>query len=124
DVNEPSAAIKTTLSAAMTNVQLTASVGSTTGFPATGTLVIDTEYLNYTGTTANSFTGLTRGVLGSTAAAHANGATVALYGSGAVWATSSNGAQSVAKNEFCYTNWNAASKLYDMSGNLSEWTSK
>ena len=41
----------------------------------------------------------------------------------AIWATASNGAMSVAKGEFCYSDWVAAGKLYDMSGNVGEWTS-
>jgi len=41
----------------------------------------------------------------------------------AVWATGSNGAQSVALNEFCFTDWTTAGKIHDLSGNLSEWTS-
>ncbi len=55
----------------------TVNVASTTSFPSTGTLIIDSEAMTYTGTTATTFTGVTRGRLGTAAAAHANGATVA-----------------------------------------------
>jgi formylglycine-generating enzyme required for sulfatase activity len=41
----------------------------------------------------------------------------------AVWATGSNGAMSTARAEYCYTDWGAAGRLHDMSGNLGEWTS-
>jgi hypothetical protein len=41
----------------------------------------------------------------------------------AVWVTGANGAQSVATGNYCYTDWVAAGKLHDLSGNLSEWTS-
>ena len=55
-------------------------VNSTTGFPNTGTIYVRTanngglgntctEYINYTGITANSFTGLTRGQAGATVTA-------------------------------------------------------
>jgi hypothetical protein len=53
----------------------TINVASTTGFPSTGTLMIrtmtstsagQTEYVNYTGTTATSFTGCIRGLAGNT----------------------------------------------------------
>jgi len=48
----------------------TINVNSTSGFPATGTLVIDAEIITYTGVTGTSFTGCTRGTNGSTAVQH------------------------------------------------------
>ncbi|MBT9168445.1 MAG: hypothetical protein DDT19_01790 [Syntrophomonadaceae bacterium] len=69
----------TTLSAAMDATQTTATVVSTTGYPSAGTLLIGSEAMTYTGTTATTFTGLTRGALGTTAATHALGATVNNY---------------------------------------------
>jgi hypothetical protein len=49
----------------------TINVASTAGFPATGTLIIDAEIVTYSGLTATSFTGCTRGTDGSTAVVHA-----------------------------------------------------
>ncbi|HEX4825432.1 MAG TPA: SUMF1/EgtB/PvdO family nonheme iron enzyme [Candidatus Polarisedimenticolaceae bacterium] len=37
-----------------------------------------------------------------------------------VWPTGSNGS---SPTNFCYTDWGAAGKLHDLSGNLGEWTS-
>ncbi len=61
-------------------------VDSTAGFPDRGTIEIfglsserSTEIVNYTGKTATSFTGLTRGVMNSTAAEHWNDSFVWLY---------------------------------------------
>lgn len=51
-------------------------VNSTTGFAATGTLLIDSELITYSGKTGTDFTGCTRGVNGTTAASHTTGATV------------------------------------------------
>ena len=51
-------------------------VNSTTGFAATGRILIDSELITYTGKTSTDFTGCTRGALGTTAAAHTTGATV------------------------------------------------
>jgi hypothetical protein len=51
-------------------------VVSTTGFPVSGRIRIDNEFIDYTGTTAGSFTGATRGALSTVAAAHLSGATV------------------------------------------------
>ncbi len=58
----------------------TFNVASTTGFPEAGTLLIGSEFVTYTGVTATSFTGVTRGVtldtVTSTAASHANGKSI------------------------------------------------
>jgi hypothetical protein len=70
----------------ITNSATSITVDSTTGFPDQGTIEIyglsaerPTEIVSYTGKTATSFTGLTRGVMGSTAAEHWNDAFVWLY---------------------------------------------
>jgi hypothetical protein len=72
----------TTLSADITAGQTTITVGSTTGPPLyapRGRIVIDSELIAYTGTTATTFTGAKRGVDGTTAAAHTSGAAVSQY---------------------------------------------
>ncbi len=51
-------------------------VDDTTGFPASGNIKIETEVISYTGTTATTFTGIGRGASSTTAAAHADNATV------------------------------------------------
>ena len=61
------------LTAALTNVATTVTVNSTTGFPGAGRIIIDAEQINYTGTTATTFTGCTRAQGGTVAAAHALG---------------------------------------------------
>jgi hypothetical protein len=68
----------TTLSSSITNVSTTPiSVASTTGFPASGWILIESELIQYTGTTSTTFTGITRGVLGTTNVAHTAGVAVA-----------------------------------------------
>ncbi len=69
----------TALSAAALIGDVTLTVTSTAGYPSQGTLLVDTEAMIYTGVTATTFTGLTRGTLGSTAAGHALSATVNNY---------------------------------------------
>ena len=68
----------TTLTNSISNVSTTdIVVGSTAQFGLTaGAIIIGTEIISYTGKTATSFTGITRGVYGSTKAAHTAGATV------------------------------------------------
>jgi hypothetical protein len=55
--------------AAHTNSVTTITVASTSAFPSKGYLVIKREIVSYTGTTSTTFTGCTRGVGGTTAAA-------------------------------------------------------
>lgn len=65
----------TALNGSITNADATITVDDTTYFLSSGTryLRIEDEWISYTGTTPTTFTGCTRGVLGSTAAAHADG---------------------------------------------------
>lgn len=67
---------RTTLNGGIDNVVTTLNVVSTSGFSGSGWVTIDSETIRYTGTTATSFTGCTRGVGGTTAVSHSNGATV------------------------------------------------
>lgn len=66
----------TTVNGAHTSAVTTITVASTTGYPTSGTLLINGEAMTYTGTTATTFTGVTRGVLGTTAVALSNAQTV------------------------------------------------
>lgn len=64
----------TTLTANMSNNSTTPiRVVSTAGFLNAGTLIIKSELIAYTGKTATTFTGITRGVYGSTNVAHTAG---------------------------------------------------
>ena len=49
-----------------------------TGFPTSGTIKVDAEFISYTGITGNNLTGITRDVAG-TRAAHANGSSVEFF---------------------------------------------
>ena len=64
----------TTLTANMTNNSTTPiQVTSTAGFLSAGALIIESELIRYTGKTATTFTGITRGAYGSTNVAHTAG---------------------------------------------------
>jgi len=68
----------TTLSANISNVSTTpVSVASTDGFPSSGWFLIGGEIISYSGKTSTTFTGITRGVLGTTNLAHTAGAAIA-----------------------------------------------
>ena len=67
----------TTLTANMTNNGTTPiQVTSTEGFVSSGGLIIGSELITYTGKTSTTFTGITRGVYGSTNVAHTAGVSV------------------------------------------------
>src|ERR1051326_6943869 len=70
-------AASTTLSGAHNNSITTLTVASTTLFPSSGILLVDSELISYTGKTSGTFTGCTRAVESTTAASHSSGATVA-----------------------------------------------
>jgi hypothetical protein len=85
----------TTLNGALNDSATTITVVSTTGFAASGAIGIDGEYITYSGVTATTFTGCTRGV-GSTAVSHASGDVVNQYSNATGWgesATSGVGVQ-------------------------------
>jgi len=68
-----------TTATAATSSDTTLNVASTAGYPSVGTLLVGNEAIIYSGKTTNSFTGLTRGVYGTTAAAITNGTSVNNY---------------------------------------------
>lgn len=71
---------RTTLNGAIDAVVTTLTVASTANYPApSGKVVIGTERISYTGFTATTFTGCTRGVDGTTAAVHSDAVTVTQY---------------------------------------------
>lgn len=69
-------ALSTTLNGGINNSVTTLTVASTQYFSNAGTIEIDSERITYTGKTSTTFTGCTRGVHGTSAASHSNGATV------------------------------------------------
>ena len=69
----------TAVSGALSAINTTVTVTSTTGFTATGNILIDSETISYTGVTVTTFTGCTRGVNGAgsgAATTHTNGTAV------------------------------------------------
>lgn len=75
----------TTLTTGITNVSTTpVVVGSTDSFPTAGWFLIENEIISYTGKTPTTFTGITRGVLGTTNVAHLAGVAISeVQGTGA-----------------------------------------
>lgn len=84
----------TTLSTTIPNPTSTANivVDSTAGFGNTGTILIEDEFISYTGKTSNTFTGITRSQYSSSGASH----TAGVYVSEAQAAPSANTATALA----------------------------
>lgn len=78
-VEPPNPNAETTLTANVTATDTTLPVVDATTFFPSGYLLIDKEWVTYTGTTPTSFTGVTRGVNGTTAAAYLSGTTVQYF---------------------------------------------
>lgn len=74
--NIDTTSVSTTLNGGINNSTTTITVVSTTGFDSKGIITIDSEEIKYSGKTSTQFTGCTRGLNGTTAASHSNGATV------------------------------------------------
>jgi hypothetical protein len=68
-----------TLNGALTAAATTIPVVSSTGFAASGRLIIDGEAIDYAAISGNSFIGVTRGTGGTTASSHVSGAGVGQY---------------------------------------------
>jgi hypothetical protein len=65
-----------TLSSSINTSVTSLTMASTTSFPSTGTVIVGSELITYTGNSGGTLSGLTRGALGTTAASHSSGATV------------------------------------------------
>ncbi len=73
----PTTAVEDTeLNGAITAADTTLTVNTTAGFPASGSVQIGTEIIDYTGKTDATFTGCTRGARGTVAAVHNDEAVV------------------------------------------------
>ena len=65
-----------TLSSALNSSATSLTMASSSSFPSTGTVIIGSELITYTGNSGGTLSGLTRGASGTTAASHSSGATV------------------------------------------------
>ena len=77
-LNKDAKQANTILNGAITNSDTTLTVDTTTGFPTSGTLLIGTEEMTYTGKTSTTFTGITRNTNSAGAASAVDDATVKL----------------------------------------------
>jgi len=76
--------VTTILTSGIDDDDTTIPVSSTSSFDSTGTIIINSENITYTGTTSTTFTGATRGAESTTAASHSNADTVAQIDAGGI----------------------------------------
>ena len=106
--------ISTTTTATLATTATTVAVADTDGFKTAGIIVIGNEVIKYTGKTATSFTGLTRGVGDTPVIAAASGTrvydeTLGYLNLGLQYQTSTvqNEIESVSRNTFNPFGWGA-----------------
>lgn len=96
----------TVLNGAIDNAVTTITVDDTTGFRTAGTLLIGTEQITYTGKTATTFTGCTRGANSTTAASHLDDADVI-----ETWTSIESGRTGAGKYTFKRYNFSGTDKI-------------
>jgi len=90
---EDTSALTTTLNGAINDSTTTITLTDASQFSSSGTnfIIIDSEEISYTGISGNTLTGVTRGVDGTTAASHSDGATVTFSTDFVAWGEAASG---------------------------------
>ena len=90
---EDAGAVTTTLDGAINASVTSITVADASQLPDSGTnfIIIDSEEISYTGISTNTLTGCTRGVAGTTAASHSDGATVTNSTDYVAWGEAASG---------------------------------
>jgi len=90
---EDAGAVTTTLDGAINAAVTSITVADASQLPDSGTnfIIIDSEEISYTGISTNTLTGCTRGVAGTTAASHSDGATVTNSTDYVAWGEAASG---------------------------------
>ena len=107
-----------TLSGVLAQAATTVTVDSTTGFSDTGTIIIDSEQISYTGKTTTTFTGCTRGANSTLDVEHLDSTTVYQ-----MWTSIDSGRTGAKKYTFRRVNFNGVELLAfaDGSNSVSYW---
>ncbi len=90
---EDAGAVTTTLNGAINAAVTSITVADASQLPDSGTnfIIIDSEEISYTGISTNTLTGCTRGVAGTTAASHSDGATITNSTDYVAWGEAASG---------------------------------
>ncbi len=112
-----------TLSSSINTSVTTLTMASASSFPSSGTVIIGSELIIYTGVSGNSLTGLTRGANGTTAASHSSGATVKDASGYAGWNTAVSGDVVTAPGLWSLDNFGNKLVATITGGESFEWDS-
>ena len=118
-------AVTSTLDGALTNSSTSIVLDDSTGFPSSGTVIIDDERIAYTSNTTGTGTlgGLTRGSDNSTAAAHSDAATVTNASDYTKWGASQTGDIVTAPGIWSLDNFGNKLIATIADGSTFEWNS-
>ena len=115
----------TTLNGAINDSVTTLTLTDASLFPSTGTnfVIIGSEEISYTGVSGNTLTGLTRGVAGTTAASHSDGATVTNSTDFIAWGEAASGDLIIEPGMWSIDNFGDKAICLIHNGQVFSWDS-
>jgi len=122
---EEAGAVTTTLNGAINDSTTTIVLSDASQFPDSGTnfILIGTEEISYTGVSSNTLTGVTRGVRGTTAASHSDGATVTNTSDYVAWGEAASGDLIIEPGMWSLDNFGDKAICLIVNGAVFEWDS-
>jgi len=122
---EAAGAVTTTLNGAINASVTTLTLTDASQFPDSGTnfIIIGSEEISYTGVSGNTLTGLTRGVAGTTAASHSDGATVTNSTDYIAWGEAASGDLIIEPGMWSIDNFGDKAICLIVNGSVFEWDS-
>ena len=122
---EEAGAVTTTLNGAINDSVTTLTLTDASQFPSSGTnfIIIGSEEISYTGVSGNTLTGLTRGVAGTTAASHSDGATVTNSTDFIAWGEAASGDLIIEPGMWSLDNFGDKAICLIHDGAVFEWDS-
>ena len=112
-----------TLSSSINTSVTSLTMASSTSFPSSGTVLIDSELITYTTNSGGTLSGLTRGASGTTAASHSSGATVTDASNFFSWNAAASGDVITAPGLWSLDNFGNKLVATINSGESFEWDS-
>ena len=113
------------LNGAINDSVTTLTLSDASQFPSSGTnfVIIGSEEISYTGVSGNTLTGLTRGVAGTTAASHSDGATVTNSTDYIAWGEAASGDLIIEPGMWSLDNFGDKAICLIHDGAVFEWDS-
>ena len=112
-----------TLSSSINTSVTSLTMASSSSFPSSGTVIIGTELITYTGNSSGTLSGLTRGANGTTAASHSSGATVTDASNFFAWNSAASGDIITAPGLWSLDNFGNKLIATIFGGETFEWDS-